>query len=63
MGEVENNRANLCDYGRSKSDNLIIGSVRTDPRPEDAVGMVFVERAVMKTNASRPYGADLLEAD
>jgi hypothetical protein len=37
--------------------------VWTDPIPKDAVRMVFAERAMMEASASRPYPANLLEAD
>ena len=42
---------------------MIVSSMWSYPIPQDAVGMVFSERAVMETNSSRPYAADFLEAD
>jgi hypothetical protein len=39
--------------------NLIVCSVRADPIPENAIGMIFAERAVMQTDTSGPDVPDL----
>ena len=42
---------------------MIVGSMGTNPIPEDAVRIVFTKCAVMETHAGRPHLAHLLEAD
>ena len=42
---------------------MIVGRVRTDPIPQDAVRVIFAERPIMESDAGRPNGADLLEAN
>jgi len=47
--------------GLSESGNLIVFSVRSNPIPEDAIGMILSERTVMKPDASRPNAANLIK--
>jgi len=49
--------------GRGESGDVVVGRVRTDPIPQDAVRVILAERPIMESNAGRPNGADLLEAN
>jgi hypothetical protein len=49
--------------GLSESGDLIVSSVRPDPIPEDAIGMILAKCTVTKPDASGPNAADLLESN